>query len=355
MSILGSKTNLSIDFSANEIRVVEGKYSKKGITVNKSVSIPIPSIVYDDGMIKDMDQLAYLLRNGLSVNKISSGETFGVINSTRIITREITLPMVEDNQIDAIIKYQLEDYLPVNPEDYVVNYLKIGSIMEDGVEKQGVMLIGVPKPVAEGHLNLMKNAGLRPAALDYWGNAVRKLLMTGDRVNGTNDNKGIIATVDLGYKTSAITITQGENIKVSRNGDITSDNLIDSIGKLYPELSEEDIIGRIGEIKSLNESYSSSNQKHHISESIKTYVADTATRIEMILRYYRTREAGNDIDLILLTGEMADIEGVDKLLSGYFDKTVIRLNSMEKVKYEGKLHKYANAIGGLIRLDEVRR
>ena len=57
MSILGSKTNLSIDFSANEIRVVEGKYSKKGITVNKSVSIPIPSIVYDDGMIKDMDQV----------------------------------------------------------------------------------------------------------------------------------------------------------------------------------------------------------------------------------------------------------------------------------------------------------
>ena len=54
------------------------------------------------------------------------------INSSHIITREIIIPKgVEEDQIDGLIKYQLEDYIPMNQENYIVQFKKIGSIYEE--------------------------------------------------------------------------------------------------------------------------------------------------------------------------------------------------------------------------------
>ena len=59
------------------------------------------------------------------------------------------IPKVEDNEIDSIIHYQLEDYIPINAEDYVVNHLKLGPIMDEGIEKINLMLVCVPKSIVE--------------------------------------------------------------------------------------------------------------------------------------------------------------------------------------------------------------
>ena len=74
----------------------------------------------------------------------------------------------------------------------------------------------------------------------------------------------------------------------------------------------------------------------------------------MIFRYYRTREIGNDINLVLLHGGLSNIKGIDKLFTESFNIPCVKLDSISKVKFNGNLSKYANAIGGLIRLDGVK-
>ena len=64
---------------------------------------------------------------------------------------------------------------------------------------------------------------------------------------------------------------------------------------------------------------------------------------------------GNDIDVILLLGGMSNIDGIDKMFTNFFETPTLRLDSLEGVKFSGDLFRYANAIGGLIRLEVVKK
>jgi type IV pilus assembly protein PilM len=273
-----------------------------------------------------MDQMGYLLRNGLPNKKIASKDTYGVINSSRIIMRDITLPKVEENQIEAILKYQLEDYLPVDPDEYVVKHLVLGIIMEDDVEKLKVLLICVPNDIVVSHLNLFKNIDLKPIILDYHGNAISKLMNFGELVNNTYINDSTIACIDLGYECTSLTITKEGHIEVSRIVDAGTSEFISNFKSRSEDLSEDEI---------------------------KAYYKDILYQIEMIFRYYRTREIGKEINLIVIHGTMSDINGIEEMFSNYFDRPCIKLDSLSKVKFNEDLSKYAVAIGGLIRVGEV--
>ena len=182
MEFFRSRKTVSIDFGTEEVKIVEGKASKRGIIINKDFSVKLPEETYKDGEIIDMDNLSYLLKAALSENSIRSMDVHGVINSSKIIMRDIKMPMVSDDHIISILNYQLEDYIPINPEDYVVKFIKLGSIFEDEVEKVNLLLIGIPKHIVESHFNLLKSVDLRPAALDYQGNAINKLINLGGNI-----------------------------------------------------------------------------------------------------------------------------------------------------------------------------
>ena len=355
MSIFGSTKVLSIDFGSNSLKAVEGKYSKKGVVIDKSHSVKIPKRLYSDGIIEDMDQLTYLLRNDLFEKKNFTGDVHAVIDSTKVIMREITIPKVDKNQVDAIIKYQLAEYLPVAPEEYVVNYIILGSFTDDDAEKLNILLVGIPKIIVESHFNLFKNLGLKPTVLDYSGNAINKLLYMGEKINDFYESKGTIACVDLGYEGTGLTISKDGVLKVSRLIEGGSRGIIKEILERHPDMNEVDIAEQLDSIKDINQQLSTTNKLYEVSEVARAGFRNTLESLDMIFRYYKTREIGNNIDLIVLHGGFSKLNGIEKLFNNFFDIQCIKLNQLSKVKFSGELSDYATAIGGLIRLSEVKK
>lgn len=353
MSILSSNKTLSIDFGADEIKIVEGKFSKKGVVISKNFSIKVPRDIYQDGEIQDMDQLSYLLKTSLSENKISQADVIGIINSSRIIMREVVMPKVGEKEIESILSYQLEDYIPIHTEDYVVKYITLGAVISDGVEKLNILLIGIPRTTVESHLNLLKNINLKPMVLDYQGNAISKLIQAGDTINEFYPNTDTIACIDLGYDSTSITITNEGVIKVSRIIELAGKQLIDTLKTRVDDITENELINGIININNVNENLVTINNEYKIVEGTKETIFGIMDRIEMIFRYYRTREMGNDINLVILHGGLSNIKGIEKTFSDTFNIPCVKLNSLSKIKFDGDLSKYANAIGGMIRVGEV--
>lgn len=349
----GGKT-LSIDFGANEIKVVEGKYSKKGVIVNKSFAVKVPQGLYHDGEIVDMDGLAYALKTGLTQNKVSGADVHVVVNSSKVIMREISMPLVSDEHIESILSYQLEDYIPIHPEDYVVKYIKLGTIYEENVEKVNLLLIGVPRTIVETHLNLLKNVNLKPLVMDYQGNAISKLLFANDSINDFYSNKDTIASVDIGYDSTSLTIIEEGIIKVSRSIEGGANELINSL-KSELGLTEENIFDMVFSISDISEEVCNIDKDPKLCEGTRNVLQNIIDRVEMIFRYYKTREIGNDIDLILLSGGLSNISGIEKLFTDFFNIPCVKLQTLNRVKFNGDLPKYANAIGGLIRVGGAKK
>ncbi len=353
MGLFSNRNTLSIDFAQDEINIIEGKFTKKGIVVNKYFSIELPDDVYKNGEISDMDQLVYLLRKSLDENKITQADVNCIINSTNVILREITMPKVDEDQIKSILKYQLEDYIPINPEEYIVNFMILGTTFEDGTDKLNILLIGVPKVLVESHLNLIKNMGLRPAVLDYQGNAINKLIYFGEVINNSYPTESPIACIEWGYENTNLTITQQGVIKVSRVIELGAKYLSQQIMRNNDNFSEKEILEKLFSIKDLDEDLSSISEDYRFLEITKEGLDECLSRVEMVFRYYRTRGLGNEISLIVIHGLLAEMEGIDNHISNFFGIPCVKLNSVNKVKFNGDLSKYANAIGGLVRLSEV--
>lgn len=343
MGLFNKKTTISMEFCSDQVKVVVGRYQKKNIIIDKCFSIPIPEDLYEDGIIKDTNKYLYELERGLSENKVSRGDVYGVINSSNIIIREISIPKVGANQIGAILNYQLDEYLPVDPQAYVVQYLPLDTVEENGVEKQNLMLIGVPKSIIEPHFNLLQNLGLKPLVLDYAGNAITKLIRFNDSINGVYDKNITIACVDLEHESTTLNIIEKGMMSISRVVKEEIRPIVYEDAALTSDEASWPVEG--------NEPF---EQDNSAVSGLKRNLGVILDGIDIVFRYYSSRETENDIDLILLHGYYSNIDGIENLIGNFFEIPCVKLNVLDKVKFYGDLADYANAIGGLIRVSGVK-
>ncbi len=342
---------LSIDFGSSNIRLVEGKYSKKGIKINKLASKEIARGSYYNGDIIKRDELVETLKEIISENKISAKRAHAVISSSAIIIRETSIPKVEKKEIAAILSFQIEDIFPVDPSDYIINYLLAGSSWDGEVEKLNLLVIGIEKIMVEEHFDLLKRAGLKPQVLDFQGNAISKLIGHADNINdGYNTEELTICSIDMGCDNTKLSIIKDGRIEISSVINTGYRNIHNDVAGFF-EYSDSEIKDKIAAIENINNQTEEMTEENRIINIMKFTMENLLEEIEKILKFYMARSLNKHIDLILLQGGLANIEGITELFSSYLDIESIILESIDNIDPAIDLSKYANAIGGLIRMD----
>lgn len=352
MKIIKKKV-LSIDFGSSQIKIIEGQSSKKGLNILKAFSVYLPRNVYKNGEILNSEIISNLIKTSLKENKVSTKHCSGIINSSEIITREVIIPNMQEREISSLLSFQLDEYLPVDPEDYVVQHLLIGRVIEEEIEKLNILLIAIPKRMVLGHLELLKDSGLKPKTLDYQGNAMAKLINFNDKINDNYNTDDItIASVDIGYDSSKLTIIKNGKIEVTRILDTGIENLYEHIRSVF-DYTIEECEEKIKQIENINPTNEEFTDYYRIVNIVKSTADSLMEKVEIIFRYYSTRHIANNVNIIILQGGLSNINGVDNLFSNYFNIPSVNLEKLDKLKWGGDLKKYSNAIGGLIKINEV--
>lgn len=346
------KKIISIDIGSYETKITEGKVNKKGIVIDKYFSFLMPEGVYENGYIIDSELLYYLLKEELKRNNVNSKIVYMSIKSSNIITREVVLPYLRDEEIEGILQFQLDEYLPIDPKDYIVQYKTIGKFIEDGTDKINVLLIAVPKEIVEAHFQLISELELKPLVLDYQSDSLVKLLDYNSLINGKYSTKDItIATIDLGFTNTNVTISKNGQILVSRIVETGGNELDMSILNFF-ELNKNELEEKKRTIENINRIEGEFTEENRFLNIINSNIESIMDKIDIIFRYYYSREKDNVIHLILLTGGLSNISGIENLFSKYFNISTIRLNSFDKVFFSFDLNKYVNCISSLIRIGE---
>lgn len=357
MKLFGkNKSVISIDFGSSEIKVVEGQATKTSIDITKSESLKLPKGIYNDGKILNEYQLNDLLQDFLKFNNFNMNlNAYGVINSSSIITREINLPRVEVDEIVSLIQFQIEEFLPINPEDYVIDFLTLNGDTSTEEDKMKILLIAIPVGIVITHLNLMKDLGLEPRVLDFEGNTISKLLSFNDKINSDRDTRdNIIVSIDLGYTKTEVTISINGNIEVTRAIDFGAKKICEDIAESLG-ISEDDAKIRLENFKIQSSLEDDLDKEGLISNIFTSSLDNIMDRVNKVIKYYDSREFAQRINHIVLKGGLSNIKGIGVPFTDYFNIPTIVLDELDKVKLNGELWRYANAIGALIRTDEVKK
>lgn len=348
-----SKSIVSIDIGSYETKVIEAKKNNNNIQVIKTFSILTPEGSYNNGYIKNERLLMEKIKQGLKDNKISSKEAYISIKSTAIITREILFPALSSKEIEGMLKYQLEEYLPMDISRYTVQHKIIGKIFVEGTEKVIVLVVAIPKDIVEKHYFLLNNLNLKPLVMDFQSNSISKILKYSSIINNSEPiSNNTIAAIDLGHSGTNVSIIKEGVLQTSRVIEIGGEELDNNILSLF-EFKREELLEKkkeIMDISVLDSSYSDYNRLVNVT---KTTIESIIDKIEKVFKFYTSKELGNEINLIILYGGLSNIKGIDKLFSNHFRINTIVLENIDKIITQTNPNKYINSISSILRDEEV--
>lgn len=338
---------IAFDMGSSTIKIVEGTYYKNDLTIDKYISVSTPKDAIIDGEIKKEEELKNKLNQVLMENGIKSKYAICTTNSSLIINREIQIPKVEEEEMETVIRYEIQQYLPINLEDYILQGTILNEQEVDGNIKLDVRVIAYPEKIARGYYNLLLKLELKPYALDVNYNAMNKLinLMGLNNKFGENSNDAV-AFIDLGG--SSI------DVNIYKKGQLDFTRIIKDCGNEIDEMLIERNNIQASEVQSFKFKNIDLNEElEPVNILTRQIVDEWIEKIEKIIQFYKNRNIGNELNNIFIFGGSSKLKGIEDYMT---QKLGIQTNikgmpkSAFKSSDDGRtIDDFMNAIGSVIR------
>ena len=346
---------VSIDLGNKSIKIVEGKEKGNCLIIDRAFTIATPINSFNDGQILDKENLKSAIYGALEAFKIKSKKAVCTLESTSIITREISLPYAKDEEMDTMVKYEVEQYLPIMLDDYVVEYKIIDKFEEEDIKKCRVLVAAIPKLIVENFLKLLHEIKLKPLALDLNSNAISKIfnkkLKINDNIYNLNET---IAVLDIGYRFISIDIISKGIPQFSRLINSGGKDIDINIANHFNLSLEESEKRKIADCN-LEVSQGLTKSAIILNDAVKSSVDNWITEIQRVFQYYQTRTTGNKIDYIYLHGGSSNLKGLENYMKDAIQIKIQKINDINGVKFckgtkNFDVENYLNTIGAIIRL-----
>lgn len=347
------KEVIVFDIGTSSIKVLIGKFYRNKVVVRDCVIEKTPEGSVIDGAIINILALESVVKRIIDENDIKVKDVICTTNSSSIINREIYIPKVDKSEMDTVIKFEIQEYLPINLNNYIVQYIELGEEEVDGKEKIKVNVIAYPEKVARTYYEFIKNLGLKPYALDTTFNSLNKIVKVSKEINEYEYNDGdTLAFIDIGAASVNVNIYKDEKLDFTRLLKFGG-NEIDEALKNKCNISQNAF-----ERVKFQEVNLIDLEEEGPSAVVRDIIEKWTSEIDRIFKFYKSRDIGNKIDRIFIYGGVSKTKGIESYLSGRFATKVRRVKELSNVYFEdnrdgeASIEKYVNAIGALIRLDE---
>ena len=339
---------ISFDIGSNTIKIVEGRYSKNKLQVYRMMDMPTPDGAVEDGRIINERELSEALKSFLKTNNVKIKEGTCTTNSSSIISREISIPVdIEADEMDTVIEYEVEQFLPIKLDDYIIQYTILDKVADTEGPKLKVNVVSFPKVIAKGYFDLLTSLELTPYVLDVNFNALNKITSYSQITMG-----GTVAFVDMGATSINVTIFNGGKIDFTRIIKYGGDN-IDYALSIKLDMSTKSTESEKIEKASLLRI----NEDDILNVTVEESMSEILGELERILQFYNNQSAGSTIESLVIYGGTSNIEGIDQYMERKLNIPTKRLGRLKNIEFttrrqnnDENIGKYLNALGSIIRL-----
>lgn len=348
------KTFIAMDLGSRYIKFAVGKENGERLVVDKLFKLEAPRNTVSDGEISDKIRLTTMIQNALLNAGIKAKDVNITGNSTLIINREIVVPKAEESELGTLIQYEIQQYLPINMNDYIVQYDVLEELQSENVDKLKVLVVTYPKRMAKQYYDLALNSKLKPNALDVNYNAIKKLLNKNILFNGEKNKKeDTIAVVDMGADTTDVTIYKNNIPDFTRIVKFGGSALDQEISKAYNIDIKEAEQRKIAKAN-LENTYPT-EEDILLNDLVKQFSQDLLEELQRIFQFYRNKNVGNNINKIYIYGGTSRISGLARFMEYALTVPVKKISCLENITCSKtcnteEIDLYLNTLGTIIRL-----
>lgn len=331
---------LSIEIGNSFTKICEIDYKVKKPKVYKVLTVETPEGVVVDGMLQPTQEYADHLVNALGTNGIRTKKVIFTISSTRVASREVQIPNVKANKIEALVKTNANDYFPVDLTQYEIGHYLAGGLTEEG--KLRVMALAVPKALLDSYYQLAQMCGWEVECFDYSSNSLYQILRDEKSEKVTmmikiDENSTIVTVLSAGKVLLQRTVAYGVQDAIETmiaSGVYAVNDPMSAVERFQKKtclnrvlhqgdkLWEENA-GRWEDEDAGNVEVTAARQK--ITASLEPLIVG----VSRVIDFYDSRNSDTPIERTYVTGLGGSFSGMSKLFTNCLERKVHTLSEMD--------------------------
>ncbi len=282
---------VGVDIGTTSIKICTLKNMKGFFTVQHAIVKAYEHDLLSDGHIIDVNFLAEELKMLFEENKIKSRNVACALSSYSVISKKITIPVLQEEELENAIGMEVENAIPFPLRDIYYSYYVMGI----DAEKQNMMdvkIVAAKKEIVDAYIAVFNIADMSLQLLDVDIFDVSNLV---EQIYGPKDSSVVI--VDIGASVTNIAILNGEDIEFTREILMGGKYLTSMIQKSV-RLSNKD-----AEAKKIAADNS-------ISYLFEDFIFNIASEINKTIRFYLATKPKETIGKVYVTGGASLLPGL---------------------------------------------
>lgn len=307
-----AKSILGLEIGHNTIKLIEVSKKGSGLLVERFSLLDTPKDCIIEGVMQNIEPIYEVISKEMSKTKYKAKKAVIVIQSNAVIIRNITMPKRTEKVIKQLLAIRPEEYLPVDTSQYQIDFKIIKEFEEQGEVKQEILLVAAPNSIILPMVNLVESLNLTPIQITIPSQALEKVF--GDSTSLLEDTKGDILVIDIGGKTTTVTIVAEDHTILTRMIEVGLEVIREAL---------ENVLGT-SEVHGEDVDYLKELLRPQLEYNI-------IAELERILQFYYSRFENRPINQTYLIGGGACIKGVKEYIEDALNMDVKILETCTQV------------------------
>lgn len=312
---------VGVDIGTRSIKLVQLKQAKGGYQlVNLGVG-QLPSDAIVDHAIMDSAAVAQCIRSLVESHLVQTKNVATSVSGHSVIIRNILMQMMTDEEVEASIEWEAEQYIPFEISDVNMDYQILGPDPNDSSQLK-VLLVAAKKEFIDEYLAVFNECGLNPVVMDIDCFALENAFQT-----NYEQEEEIVGLVDVGASSMNINILdQGRSVftrDIQVGGNMFNEEIQKRLGITADEAETVKLGGNVEDI-----------QVEVVSEIMEDATDQLAQEIQRSLDFFAATSSDQKVDRVFLSGGVAKTPGLLEALQEKLGTPVEIMNPLRNVQVD---------------------
>ncbi len=291
-------TSIGVDIGSRTITVAELKGSRGRTTISNFGGLELPGDTVREGEVIDVPGTAAAIKELMNSAGIKGKKVWLGVANQRVVVRQVDLPWVEEKELKASLRYQVQDFIPIPVEEAELDVHVVEEYVNDAGDRfRRMLLVAAHRDSVNAHVEAARQAGLKPVGVDLNSFAVLRAIGNTDTMQPGDE-----VIVDVGADVTNIVVHRGTQPTFVRilvmGGDDITDALESGLGvpRDQAEAAKRSaLVGAEGDVTS-----------RIVTERADSFIDE----IRSSLDYFQAQTGDVQLASVVLTGGGASLQGL---------------------------------------------
>jgi type IV pilus assembly protein PilM len=313
MGLFGKKTSVGLDIGSGFVKMVVVDHSGDQPEVSKVAMRALLPDAIVEGEVMDPGLVADTIRSLFEEVGLKGRDVITAVGGHDVIIKKIEMDRMKEADAREVIRWEAEQHVPFDIKSVELDF-QVLNPLEEGLQME-VLLVAAKKELVDNKVALLADAGLSPSVIDVDAFALHNAF----EHNYPEAMEGIVALVNVGHEGTNVNILEDGVPILTRDIPFGSRRVREDLQRergLTAEQAEDVVQGR--------------EEIDDLLRFVEQSADEVAVGIERASAFLMTRQSGEGLGKVYLSGGGSRIPGMADALAARMNVETFRVNPFER-------------------------